>query len=56
MDRRVMEAAEDYHKNWAHVKVDIEVLESLLKPENLEVSVRYVLSTQRVEAAFFPAL
>ena len=51
MDRRVMEAVEDYLKKWAHVKVDIEVLESLLKPENLEVSERYVPSTQREEAA-----
>ena len=44
-----MEAVEDYLENCAHVKVDIEVLESLLKPENLEVSPRYVLkySTRR---------
>ena len=41
--KRVMEAAEDYLENCARVKVDIEVLESLLKPENLEVSLRYVL-------------
>ena len=33
---------EDYLENCAHVKVDMEVLESLLKPENLEVSLRYV--------------
>ena len=41
--KRVMEAVEDNLENCAHVKVDIEVLESLLEPENLEVSVRYVL-------------
>ena len=40
MEKKVMEA---------HVKVDIEVLESLLKPENLEVSPRFLLkySTRR---------
>ena len=44
-----MEVVEDYLQNCAHVTVDIEVLESLLKPENLEVTPRYVLkySTRR---------
>ena len=47
--KRVVEAVEDKLENCAHVKVDIGVLESLLKPENLEVSQRYVLkySTRR---------
>ena len=47
--KRVMDAVEDYLENGAHVKVDIEVLESLLKPENLEVFLRFVLkySTRR---------
>ena len=49
MDERVMEAVEDYPENCAHVKLDIEALESLLKPENLDGSPRYVLkySTRR---------
>ena len=33
-----MDAVEDYLGNCAHVIVDIEVLESLLRPEKLEVS------------------
>ena len=49
MEKRVVEAVEDYVGNCAHVKVDIVVLESLLKPENLDVSPRHVLkySTRR---------
>ena len=43
METRVVEAVEDYLDNCAHVKVDIEVLESLPKQENLEVSLRYIL-------------
>ena len=44
-----MEAVEDYLENCDHVKVDIDILLSLLKPEKLEVSLRYVLkySTRR---------
>ena len=38
-----MEAVEDYPGTCAHVKVDIDTLESLMKPEKLEVSLRYVL-------------
>ena len=38
----------------AHVKVDIEVLESLMEPENLEVSPRYVLKYST--RGDFPAL
>ena len=55
--RRILEAVEDYLEDCAHlkvdievVKVDVEVLDSLLKPENQEVSLsRYVLkySTRR---------
>ena len=44
-----MDAVEDYLEICAQVKVDIEVVESLLRPENPEVSLRYVLkhSTRR---------
>ena len=38
-----MDAVEDYLASCAQVIVDIEVVESLLRPENLEVSLRYVL-------------
>ena len=38
-----MEAAEDYPDSCAHVKVEIEVLESLPKQENFQVSLRYIL-------------
>ena len=41
--QKVMEAVEDYLENCAHVNVNIEVLKSLMKSENLEVSSRYVL-------------
>ena len=49
IEKSVMDAVEDYLENCAQVKVDIEVVESLLKPENIEVSPRYVLkhSTRR---------
>ena len=43
IEKRVMDAVEDYLESCAQVKVDIEVVESLLRPENLEVSLRYVL-------------
>ena len=36
-------AVEDYLESCAQVIVDIEVVESFLRPENLEVSLRYVL-------------
>ena len=38
-----MDAVEDCLESCAHVIVDIEVVERLLRPENLEVSLRYVL-------------
>ena len=38
MEKRVMDAVEDYLESCAKVKVDIEVVERLLRPENLEVS------------------
>ena len=56
MEKRVMEAVEDNLENCAHVKVDIEVLESLLKPENLEVSLRSVLKCSTRRGSIFPAL
>ena len=54
MENRVMEAAEDYLENCANMNVDIEVLETLLKPENLEISPRYILkySTSRGSKIF----
>ena len=44
-----MDAVEDYLENCTQVKVDIEVVESLLKPEKLEVFLKYILkhSTRR---------
>ena len=38
-----MEAVEDYPGTCAHVEVDFDTMESLLKPEKFEVSLRYVL-------------
>ena len=43
MEKRVIGAVKDYLESCALVKVDIDVVERLLRPENLEVSVRYVL-------------
>ena len=36
--KKVMDAMEDYLENCAQVKVETEVVESLLRPENAEVS------------------
>ena len=55
--KRVMDAVEDYLENCAHVIVDIEVVESLLRPENLEVSLKVrpeALNYKRQQ--YFPAL
>ena len=41
--RRVMEGAEDFLENCANMKVNIEVLERLIEPDNLEISLRYIL-------------
>ena len=41
--KRVIDAVEDYLESCAQIIVDIEVVERLLRPENLEVSLRYVL-------------
>ena len=43
MKKRVIDAVEDYLESCAQVIVEIELVESLLRPENLEVSFRYVL-------------
>ena len=43
MEKRVIGAVEDYLESCAQVIVDIDVVERLLRPENLEVSLRYVL-------------
>ena len=42
-EKKVTDAAEDYLEKCAQVTVKIDLVESLLKPENLEVSLRYVL-------------
>ena len=39
----VMDAVEDYLESYAQVSVDIDVVERLLRSENLEVSLKYVL-------------
>ena len=43
IEKRVMDAVEDYLESCAQIIVDIEVVERLLRPENLEVSLKYVL-------------
>ena len=40
---KVIGAVEDNLESCAQVMVDIDVVERLLRPENLEVSLRYVL-------------
>ena len=42
-EKRAIDALEDYLGNCAQVTVNMDVVESLLRPENLEVSLRYVL-------------
>ena len=42
-EKRVRNAVEDYLEKCAQVIVKIDVVESLLRPKNLEVSIRYVL-------------
>ena len=44
VEKRVTGAVEDYLESCAQVIVDVDVVERLLWPENLEVSQRYVLS------------
>ena len=39
----VMDAVEDYLEKCAQVRVKIDLVESLLRPQNLDVSLRYVL-------------
>ena len=43
MKNREIDAAEDYLERCAQVVVTIDLVESLQRPENLEVSLRYVL-------------
>ena len=43
IEKRVMDAAEDYLESCAQIVVDIDVVERLLRPENLEVSLKSVL-------------
>ena len=45
--KRVMDAVEDYLESCAQVIVDIEVVERLLRPEDLEVSLRFVLKRKK---------
>ena len=49
--KRVTDAVEDYLANCAQFIVDIELVESLLRPEDLEVSLRYVLMHATYRAA-----
>ena len=42
-EKKVIHAVEDYLEKCAQVMVTIDLVESLLRPENLEVSSRYVL-------------
>ena len=42
-ERRVMVAGGNYLDNCVHMKMDNEVLERLMEPENEEVSLRYIL-------------
>ena len=53
-----MDAVEIIWKVCAQAKVDIEVVESFLRPENLEVSPRYVLkhALNEKRQQYFPAL
>ena len=43
VEKRVMDAVDDYLESCAQVMAKIDLVESLLRPENLEVSLRYVL-------------
>ena len=43
IEKRVIDAVEDYLESCSQVIVDIDVVERLLRPENLEVFLRYVL-------------
>ena len=43
VEKRGIDAVEDYLESCAQVIVDIDVVERLRRPENLEVSMRYVL-------------
>ena len=43
IEKKVIDAVEDYLEKYAQVIVKIDLLESFLRPENLEVSLRYVL-------------
>ena len=54
LEKRVKDAVEDYLESCAQIIVVFEVVERLLRPENLEVSLRYVLkhATRRVSNIF----
>ena len=55
--KKVMEAVEDYLENCANMKVDVEVLERLVEPENREIFLRYILKySTRGRQQYFPAL
>ena len=43
IEKRVMDAVEDYLESCAQNVVDIDVVEKLLRPDNFEVSLKYVL-------------
>ena len=56
MKKRVTDAVEDYLENFAEGIVKIELVERLLRPENLGVSLRYVLKHATGRQQYFPAL
>ena len=43
VERRVVEAVEDYLEHCANMKADIKALERAMEPENQEISLRYIL-------------
>ena len=51
-----MDAVEDYLESCAQIVVDVDVVERLLRPEKIEVSLRYVLkqATRRGTTIFQP--
>ena len=51
MQKRVIDAVEDYSEKCAQVIVKVDLVESLLRPENLEVSLRYVLKHATYEGS-----
>ena len=53
-ERKVIRAVEDYPETCADVKVDVEAVDRLIEPEEVEVCLRYTLkySTRRGSSIF----